>query len=59
MQITGGIGRDSLTDFYRKHFVFNNPDDTRLELISRTVGVDRIVDEFVVSLTHDKQIDWM
>ncbi|EGE80311.1 carboxymethylenebutenolidase [Blastomyces dermatitidis ATCC 18188] len=57
--MTGGIGRDRLTTFYRHHFIFNNPDDTHLELISRTVGIDRVVDEFIFSFTHDKMIDWL
>lgn len=57
--MTGGIGRERLTNFYRHHFVFSNPDDTALELVSRTVGIDRVVDEFVFSFTHTMQIDWM
>lgn len=57
--MTGGIGRDRLTNFYRHHFVFNNPADTALELVSRTVGIDRVIDEFIFSFTHDKEIDWM
>lgn len=57
--LTGGVGRVSLTDFYRNHFIFNNPDDTNLELVSRTVGIDRVIDEFVFSFTHDKVIDWL
>ncbi|THY92924.1 hypothetical protein D6C92_05608, partial [Aureobasidium pullulans] len=57
--ITGGIGRERLTAFYRNHFIFNNPEDTALELISRTVGIDRVIDEFVFSFTHDRQIDWL
>lgn len=57
--ITGGIGRDHLTHFYRNHFIFNNPDDTKLDLVSRTVGIDRVIDEFVFSFTHDRQIDWL
>ncbi|THY63187.1 hypothetical protein D6C99_00665 [Aureobasidium pullulans] len=57
--ITGGIGRERLTSFYRNHFIFNNPEDTALELISRTVGIDRVIDEFVFSFTHDRQIDWL
>ena len=57
--LTGGIGRDRLTNFYRHHFVFNNPEDTALELVSRTVGIDRVIDEFVFSFTHDKMIDWL
>lgn len=57
--ITGGIGREKLTQFYRNHFVFSNPEDTALELVSRTVGIDRVIDEFVFSFTHDRMIDWL
>ncbi|CAK7228899.1 hypothetical protein SCUCBS95973_007037 [Sporothrix curviconia] len=57
--LTGGIGRASLTDFYRDHFIFSNSPDTALELISRTVGIDRVVDEFVFQFTHDRVVDWM
>jgi carboxymethylenebutenolidase len=57
--LTGGIGRARLSYFYLNHFIFNNPDDTALELISRTVGTDRIVDEFIFVFTHVKQMDWM
>ena len=57
--MTGGIGRERLTNFYRHHFIFSNSDDTELELVSRTVGIDRIVDEFVFCFTHNRQIDWM
>jgi carboxymethylenebutenolidase len=57
--ITGGIGRARLTDFYRHHFVFQNPDDFALELVSRTVGIDRVIDEFVATFTHDREIDWL
>lgn len=58
-QITGGIGRKALTEFYRDHFIFSNPKDTELELISRTVGIDRVVDEFIYKFTHDMVIDWL
>ncbi|KAG9605556.1 NTF2-like protein, partial [Aureobasidium melanogenum] len=57
--LTGGIGRARLTDFYRHHFIFNNPEDTALELVSRTVGIDRVIDEFIFSFTHDREIDWL
>lgn len=57
--MTGGIGRANLTAFYRDHFVFSNPDDTELELISRTVGIDRVIDEFIYKFTHDRTIDWL
>ncbi|OOG00604.1 hypothetical protein ASPCADRAFT_511563, partial [Aspergillus carbonarius ITEM 5010] len=57
--MTGGIGRANLSNFYLHHFIFKNPKDTNLELISRTVGIDRVVDEFIASLTHSEQIDWL
>ncbi|KAM7201696.1 hypothetical protein V8F33_003245 [Rhypophila sp. PSN 637] len=57
--LTGGIGRANLTQFYTHHFIFSNPDDAKLELISRTVGIDRIVDEFLFECTHNRTIDWL
>ncbi|KAI5867374.1 carboxymethylenebutenolidase [Durotheca rogersii] len=57
--LTGGVGRRALTDFYANHFIFSNPPDTELELVSRTVGIDRVVDEFLFKLTHDRVIDWL
>ncbi|KAI1921718.1 hypothetical protein LOZ58_004215 [Ophidiomyces ophidiicola] len=57
--MTGGIGRERLTNFYRYHFIWNNPKDTRLDLVSRTVGIDRVIDEFIFCFTHDEVIDWL
>ncbi|KAI1772784.1 carboxymethylenebutenolidase [Hypoxylon cercidicola] len=57
--LTGGVGRRALTEFYRDHFIFSNPPDTELELVSRTVGIDRVVDEFLFNATHDRVIDWL
>ena len=58
-KITGGIGRGSLTKFYGDHFIFSNSADAELELISRTVGIDRVIDEFIFKFTHDREIDWL
>ncbi|RSL94150.1 hypothetical protein CDV31_014430 [Fusarium ambrosium] len=57
--LTGGIGRGPLTEFYRGHFIFQNSVDTELELISRTMGIDRVVDEFIYKFTHDATVDWL
>ncbi|KAK9366111.1 hypothetical protein V1509DRAFT_630915 [Lipomyces kononenkoae] len=57
--LTGGVGRSRLAQFYQDHFVYCNPDDTALELVSRTVGIDRVIDEFVSSFTHTREIDWL
>ncbi|KAF4345858.1 carboxymethylenebutenolidase [Fusarium beomiforme] len=57
--MTGGIGREKLTVFYRDHFIFQNPPDTETYLISRSVGIDRVIDEFIFICTHHSQIDWL
>ncbi|OAP65237.1 hypothetical protein AYL99_01209 [Fonsecaea erecta] len=57
--MTGGIGHDQLRRFYAEFFIPNNPPDMRIRLLSRTVGVDRIVDEMFVSFTHSTEIPWM
>ncbi|KAK6379086.1 hypothetical protein LTS17_006790 [Exophiala oligosperma] len=57
--MTGEIGREKLTWFYQYNFIHNNPDDTELQLVSRTLGIDRVVDEFIFKFTHDRVIDWM
>jgi carboxymethylenebutenolidase len=57
--MTGGVGFSMLRRFYQYHFIHNNPADMRMTPISRTVGVDRMVDEFVLSFTHDSEIDWL
>jgi carboxymethylenebutenolidase len=30
-----------------------------MELVSRTIGPDRVVDEFIFEFVHDMEIDWM
>ncbi|KAM0317299.1 hypothetical protein ACHAPQ_011071 [Fusarium lateritium] len=57
--LTGGIGREKLSGFYRHNFIFNNSADSELDLISRTVGIDRVVDEFIFKFTHDQEVPWM
>ncbi|KAF5714330.1 carboxymethylenebutenolidase [Fusarium mundagurra] len=57
--MTGGIGREKLTAFYRDHFIFQNPPDTETYLISRSLGIDRVIDEFIFICTHHSQIDWL
>jgi carboxymethylenebutenolidase len=57
--MTGGVGHEALKQFYANHFIGANPPDFAMEPISRTVGADRIVDEFIVRFTHTTQVDWM
>jgi carboxymethylenebutenolidase len=57
--MTGGVGHDQLKRFYKYHFIGINPPDFRLTPISRTVGTDSVVDEFIVHFTHTTEIDWL
>jgi carboxymethylenebutenolidase len=57
--MTGGFGHDAVRAFYAAHFIGHNPADTALDLVSRTVGTDRLVDEMVFRFTHDRPVDWM
>lgn len=49
----GGVGAGAVADFYRRYFIGYWPDDTTITPVSRTVGADRVVDEMVMSFTHD------
>jgi carboxymethylenebutenolidase len=57
--MTGGVGRNGVYQFYKNHFVGKMPADTKVERISRTVGRDEVVDELMLSFTHDVPIDFM
>ncbi len=57
--MTGGVGQAQLSRFYQHHFVHGNPADMALTPISRTVGQTQIVDEFIMTFTHDRVIDWL
>ena len=57
--MTGGIGFESLRDFYAHHFIGVNPPDFELLPVSRTVGESSLVDEFIVRFTHTTRMDWM
>ena len=57
--MAGGVGHDELKRFYKYHFIGVNPPDFRLTPVSRTVGTNSIVDEFIVHFTHTTRIDWM
>jgi hypothetical protein len=54
--LTGGTGRSEVECFYRDHFVGHWPDDVDVKPLSRTVGQNRVVDELIVSFTHDREM---
>ena len=49
----GGVGADGVADFYGRYFVGHWPADTVIIPVCRTVGTDNVVDEMVMSFTHD------
>jgi carboxymethylenebutenolidase len=57
--MTGGFGGHSVRYFYNKHFVNQIPKDAKVTPISRTIGKDQVVDELIVSFTHDAQWDYI
>src|SRR5215472_10216823 len=57
--MTGGVGCEQLRRFYAHHFIPVNPPDLCLAPVSRTVGADTVVDEFLVRFPHTTEIDWL
>lgn len=56
--MTGGVGHDELREFYATRFIPQMPPDTAMTPVSRTIGVDRVVDEMVFEFTHTIKMDW-
>jgi len=52
----GGSGRPELHRYYKYHFIPQVKGSAMIP-VSRTIGGDRLVDEFVASFIHDKEND--
>jgi len=57
--MTGGLGHQALRAFYSTRFIPQMPPDTETVPVSRTIGVDRIVDEMIFRFTHSMEMEWM
>jgi carboxymethylenebutenolidase len=57
--MTGGAGREELSEFYARRFIPRMPPDTEIVPVSRTIGTDRLVDEFIFRFTHTMAMEWM
>jgi len=55
--LAGAEGVDDVTRFYTEHFIGQWPDDTAITRISRTCDAERVVDEMLMTFTHDRLID--
>src|SRR5262245_41562767 len=51
--MTGGVGFEGVRTFYGDHFIGKWPKDIAIQPVSRTVGETQVVDELVLSFTHD------
>lgn len=57
--MTGGVGYNRVYNFYKYDFVGKMPKDVKITRISRTVGKNQVVDELILSFTHDIEIKSM
>ena len=55
----GGRDCDGVYNFYKNHFIGKMPKDFKVTNISRTIGKDQVVDELIISFTHDREIEYM
>jgi len=54
--LTGGCGREEVRRFYATYFVGRWPADTQIKPVSRTIGQGRVIDELIVTFTHDVEM---
>jgi carboxymethylenebutenolidase len=57
--LTGASGGEAVREFYSTQFVGQTPADAVLRPIARTVSENRVIDEFVLEFTHDREIPFM
>jgi carboxymethylenebutenolidase len=57
--LIGGQGQEQVRRFYAAEFIPALSTDIVLEPVSRTVGTERIVDEMIVTMTHDREMPWI
>jgi carboxymethylenebutenolidase len=55
---TGATGKAALRKFYADIFIPQAPPDIALQLLTRTVGQNRLIDEFILRFTHTLRMDW-
>ena len=57
--LTGAAGKEQVRRFYASHLIGHTPDDATLQPIARTVSANRVIDEFVLEFTHDREMPFM
>jgi len=54
--LAGGTGREEVRRFYDRYFIPHWPADTRVQTLSRTATAGRVIDEIIMTFTHDREI---
>ena len=57
--LTGAAGGEAVRRFYASELIGRTPDDAVLRPIACTVAADRVIDEFVLDFTHDREMPFM
>lgn len=57
--MSGGTGKENLRRYYADVFIPSIPADTTSEPIARSVGDGLIVDEFIMRMTHDRDMPYL
>jgi carboxymethylenebutenolidase len=57
--LADGVGFQEVRKYYSEYFIPKNPPNTKVSLLSRTVGEDRLVDEMLNRFTHTIEMDYM
>jgi carboxymethylenebutenolidase len=55
----GGHGREGMRRFYTDDFIGTMPDDAQIESFGLAVGSTRLVEEVVLTFTHDRVMPWI
>ncbi|MDT5119793.1 MAG: carboxymethylenebutenolidase [Mycobacterium sp.] len=57
--MSGGTGKENLRRYYADVFIPGIPADTTNEPIARSVGDGLLVDEFIMRMTHDRDVPFL
>jgi carboxymethylenebutenolidase len=51
--LTGGVGLEEVRKFYSERFILQQPPNTEIIPLSRSIGNDGVVDELISRFTHN------
>ncbi|KAL4917474.1 hypothetical protein BDW62DRAFT_211173 [Aspergillus aurantiobrunneus] len=54
-----GSSQTEIMSFYSSQFIPSGPPSQHIRLLSRTTGVDRVVDELLLTFEHTEEIPWL